>query len=209
MVHLNVILTFILFCISSCHGQNSNTERCRSELKKAQSSINFYYQTMEPKYLSGSINNLNVALDCFETKKSAIGLKIEVLRILGLYDKGASFVDSLDQRDFDFEYERSMNYLYFLALFEGSKGNYQRKDSFISKCIMDINAFIEKNVTEKEFNEKVFVDLFSIEKDQGRDTKIESEINSFALKFPNRKEFFEALKLSLLEDTQTAKPVKQ
>ena len=125
--------------------------------------ISTYYKINEKLLLNKSLNNVEQALKCKETRYKAIDLKISLLILLKKYRNGYKFIDSLSEKDFKKGYKKKMNYNYFLALEYESKADTANRNKYFNEIIAHIQNYIQQeNISKDKLNEEAYYDLFSV-----------------------------------------------
>lgn len=206
MSNLTFNLKLFLKCISitlflnSCNGQNKDKDICKSNYIEAKRKVSKFYMNNNDKILlSDALKDVQKSLNCPETRNASIELKISALSLLKKYDIAYQFVDSLEEKDFLKPYKKKMQYNFLKALSYESKNKIADRDNYFNKAILEIQTFIDN---QKTIDQEAYYDLFLVKSKILSPKQINEEITSLKIKYPNDKDFFEALKESFNEETK-------
>jgi hypothetical protein len=166
MKHTNFIKgskTLLFYClyviVNGCNGQSKDLENCKLHYRKATANIDIYYQNKDTSLLKNALGDVEQSLECPETKKASIEIKIGILSLLKEYGNAYRYIDSLKDSDFKLKYKKMMDYNYFLALDRESKSDTIGRNRFIDSAKSLIQNYINK---ESKFDEEAYYDLFYI-----------------------------------------------
>lgn len=196
-IFFNCIVMITFLC--SCNGQTGNKDVCKTNYISAKNKFNKFYTEKNPALLSDALKDVKKSLDCPETRMASIDLKISALSFLKEYNKAYEFIDSLAEKDFSKPYEKRMQYNYFKALDCESKLQNEDKKIYFDKAIAEIQNFIDN---QKSFDQEAYYNLFLVKSKILSPEQINKEIDNLKIKYPNDKDFFEALKESFNEEAK-------
>jgi hypothetical protein len=163
-----------------------------------------YYSTHDSSTLRQALPLLNRSVPCAETKTQAITLKVSVFSLLGLSNEAISFIDSLDEKDFDRQYKKDMYLAFFRARLYQSKGQQEKSDSLLANAARVLQHYIDAS---KKFDTLAYGDLYFIKSFFLKRDDYLRELDSASKKDPKHKFLFEALK-NESEDSVSSAPVR-
>ena len=115
------------------------------------------------------------------------------------YEPGVKFVTTLNNKDFDFTYQRQMIIDYLTGLHYGEIDDLNKKDSIFTKSISEIQNYIENQKGETFLSDSVpYYDLYFTKSRIYDSVKISKDIDSLKQKFPNDKDAIDRLKIITL-----------
>ena len=162
-LNIALISFTVIILLGSCNAQSKQLKDCQLSYKNAKADFSTYYKINEKLLLNKSLNNVEQALKCKETRYKAIDLKISLLILLKKYRNGYKFIDSLSEKDFKKGYKKKMNYNYFLALEYESKADTANRNKYFNEIIAHIQNYIQQeNISKDKLNEEAYYDLFSV-----------------------------------------------
>jgi hypothetical protein len=197
----------LILCFTSCNGQSKQSADCIASYKKAKTALNTYYGNNEQSLLQESLNNVEQAIRCEETKFKAIDLKISLLMLLKKYKTGYQFIDSLSEKDFSTGYKKKMNYNFFLAMEYESKKDTFNRNLVLNVVILDIQNYIQnEKMPVGKLDDQVYYDLYTIKSKILDQSKLSTEIDSLKKIYPGQEAFFESLKESFNDESKKSIP---
>jgi hypothetical protein len=204
VVSLMAILAACLF-FASCKRRAPSYEDCKSHLRDALVDLNDYYRSNKTSSLQKSLENVNESVKCPETRRNSIDIKISVLELLGRYQSGYEFIDSLKEDDFHARYMKKFNYNYFRALDYESKRDTIVSKKILQETISDIQKYInEERMPADSVDEDAYLSLFMIKKKVLDSFQIGSQIDSLKKVFPKSTDYFNILRNTILENASTS-----
>lgn len=198
---LNItLIVFALFTLNSCNGQAKDKDDCVLHLKNARKSFNSYYQNNEDSALISALNEVEKSMQCIETRRGAVELKLSLLMLLKKYPEGYKYIDSLTENDFKLSYKKTLAYNYFLASEYESKGDTVMRNKLLNETVSNIQKYIQgENMPDHKINEEAYYDLFLIKSKILTQEQMNVEIALLKRKYPKNKDFFDALEDSFNE----------
>ncbi len=195
-----VSLLIVFVClISSCNGQNSNIEQCKTHFKTAKKTFSSFYTDKNQKLLTEALKEVELSQNCPQTRLVSIELKISILSAKKDYQAGYKFVESLDKKDFAKPYKKDMQSNMFKALDYESKSDIKNRNLYLKKATAEIESFInEQNATDQE----AYYDLFLIKSKMLSKNELDGNILLLEKQHPSDKDFFEVLKESFNEQVK-------
>lgn len=191
---------FLVFLLNSCHGQSSvNIEECKAHIVKASKIVNSFYVEKKQNSLSDALKEVELSMNCPETKMKSIEMKTSILALQLEYDKASEFINTLSENDFSKSYKKNMQYYLFKALDFESKSDIKNRDINLKQSIESVNQFIGKN---NSIDQEAYYDLFFIKSKMLKKDEINIELNTLKKKYPSNAEFFEILKESFNEEAK-------
>ena len=119
MIYMKIlVILFFTSYLLSCKGQ-SQKNNCAINYENATARLKSYSRTSNDNYLDSAQFFLDKALVCSETREKSIRRKIEIFILQSKYEPGAKFVNTLNNKDFDFIYQRQMIIDYLTGLHYG------------------------------------------------------------------------------------------
>ena len=198
-LNIALISFTVIILLGSCNAQSKQLEDCQLSYKNAKADFSTYYKINEKLLLNKSLNNVEQALKCKETRYKAIDLKISLLILLKKYRNGYKFIDSLSEKDFKKGYKKKMNYNYFLALEHESKTDTVNRNKYFNYIIVDIQNYIQQEKMSKgKFDKEAYYDLFFVKKNFLNLQQVNAEVDLLKEQYPNEKDFFDSLKETLI-----------
>jgi hypothetical protein len=196
IVILTVIIPICLF--ESCTGQAKTFADCKLHLRNAVTNLNDYYRSNKTSSLQKSLENVDQSIECPETKRRSIELKISLLILLKRYQNGYEFIDSLNADDFDAGYKKKTDYNYFLALDYESKLDTINRDKLLRECVNEIQNYINNEILPRDsVDEDAYLTIFMIKKKLFSNFQINSQIDSLQRLYPKSADYFKVLKNSI------------
>jgi hypothetical protein len=197
---LTVIMAVCLF-FADCTRRGPSYADCKSHLRNALVDLNDYYRSKKTSSLQKSLENVNESVKCPETRRNSIDIKISVLELLGRYQSGYQFIDSLKEDDFQARYMKKVNYNYFRALDYESKRDITSSKRILQETISDIQTYINKeSLPADSVDEDAYLNLFMIKKKLLDTIQIGSQIDSLKKAFPKSTDYFNTLRNTILEN---------
>jgi hypothetical protein len=194
---------FVLFAMlfSSCQGQSIQLKDCLSHFKESRIALNTYYKNNDTSLLQKSLDNIEIAMNCDETRRGAIELKISLLMLLKKYKNGCLFIDSLSDKDFKVSYERKMIYNFFLAMDYESIGDTINRNKCYNTAIENIQNYIQQeNLPKDKIDERAYYDLFLTKWKILDKEQLKAAIELAKQQHPNNKDFFESLQSTFVNN---------
>lgn len=193
-----LVILFFTSYLLSCKGQ-SQKNNCEINYGNANASLKYYSRTSNDNYLDSAQFFLDNALVCSETREKSIRRKIEIFIMQRKYEPGVKFVTTLNNKDFDFTYQRQMIIDYLTGLHYGEIDDLNKKDSIFTKSISEIQNYIENQKGETFLSDSVpYYDLYFTKSRIYDSVKISKDIDSLKQKFPNDKDAIDRLKIITL-----------
>ncbi|CAN5440441.1 hypothetical protein BH09BAC1_BH09BAC1_01310 [soil metagenome] len=163
-----ILIAFLylsLLCLSGCSNYMPSTT-CKEIAAEADLIVNkHYYEKWATKPNKTDTLQLEVALakldgiysKCPEIEPSIAYKKVRLFLLLGDYERGYNFVDSLDASKsfFQRDYEKSMYYLTFKARHFEKRGDLQSRDHQAKSATVLIENFLANN----PYNRDAIADL--------------------------------------------------
>jgi hypothetical protein len=200
IVVLTAIVAVYLFFAGCTRRQPSHAD-CKSHLRNALVNLNDYYRSNKTSSLQKSLENANESVKCPETRRNSIDIKISVLELLGRYQSGYEFIDSLKEDDFHARYMKKVNYNYFRALDYESNQDTTSSKRILQETISDIQIYINKeSLPADSVDEDAYLNLFMIKKKLLDTFQIGSQIDSLKKVFPKSTNYFNTLRNTILEN---------
>lgn len=182
----------IVCCFSSCNGQGGNVEKCAQKFKSAREIA--YSNPDRKSALDSALVLTNEISQCDSIKKAVVDFKITLLLGLQRYQQALNYIDSLNIKDFTYDYKKNATYKSILALRYDSEGDTFRRDSLYKAIANEIEKYIEdRNPSGKEFKE-VYTELFAIKGMYLNPKQIDSSVELLKKKYPDKETFFEFFK---------------
>lgn len=195
---VSVQFLFLTLLLNSCHGQtNATIEECKVHIVNASKIVNSFYVEKNQNSLSDALKEVELSINCPETKKKSIEMKISILALQLEYDKASEFINTLSEDDFAKPYKKNMQYYLFKGLSFESKADKKNRDINLQKSVQSINQFIEKN---NSVDQEAYYDLFFVKSKMISQNEMVKELDGLKKKYPSDKEFFEILKESFNEE---------
>lgn len=104
-IHAIFALFFVLL-FYSCNSQVNTKAVCEEKFKKARELVYGNLDAIRQSAIDSALSLVNESLQCENIKSSAIEFKIRLLISMHKYSQGISFVDSLKQSDFTYNYKK-------------------------------------------------------------------------------------------------------
>lgn len=191
-----MVCCFILLCSSACNGQKE-VDDCKEGYRKANKALINYYQNKRQDLLPAAIADVQQAMECKETRRRAIDLKISLLALSKSYKKGYEFVDSLGQEDFEKKYKKDMHHGFFRAMEYEAKADTNNARKLYAQIIRVIEGSIDEGYgSGKPLDQEMYYDLFLIKSKLLSQSQMGAEIDELGRKHPSDKDFFITLKSS-------------
>jgi hypothetical protein len=203
---LSYLILFALF--NSCNGQSKEVEICQVSYKNAKLKLGKYGQDSDKFLIKEAMKHIDTAINCKETRKKSIELKISLLSILKEYKNAYEFIDSLSEDDFLKKYKKTMQYNFFRALEDESKGDISGRNKYFLEIIKEIESNIKSEyATQKMIDEEAYYDLFFIKSKLLSKQEMKAEIGSLKKQYSDKEDFFDILKESFNEETKESYPI--
>jgi hypothetical protein len=191
-----IFLPFFVLIFCSCNGQLNTSVGCKEKFKEARDLVYGNPNTIRQSALDSALNLANecLRLKCDSIKKAVVDFKITLLISMKKYSEGVSFVDSLRENDFSFNYKKKLMSKNLQALSYASKNDTIQRNLIYAEIANDLERYIKKeNIKGKEF-EEIYLDLYAIKGNFLDENKINQEIDSLKKEYPNKQDFFDYLK---------------
>lgn len=187
------LIYFLSFTQLGC-GQYSS-DSCKANLQKARDSLNSYWQSKYQSSLQSALMNVDNALYCELTRKAAVRLKISILSTMKKYADGARFVSSIKENDFELPYQKKYYESAMKAMEFESKSDMASRDKFYNEAIGAAQQYVDAhpNLLFDQFME-TYGDIFLIKLKIEKKEQIDAELNNLITKYPDKKDFFDALR---------------
>lgn len=180
-----------MFC--SCKSQpNTDATICNEKFKEARDLVYTYPASpASQSALDSALVLTNECLQCDSIRKAVVEFKITLLVALKKYSEGMSFVDSLKENDFTFNFKKKMNYKNFEALAYSSKNDTVQQKKVYREIANDLEQYIkERSINDKEFDE-IYNYLFTAKENYLSVDQINKEVDSLQKVYPEKESFFE------------------
>ena len=198
-----ISFSMVLAClVSSCNGQNSNVEQCKSHLKSAKKSFNSFYTEQNQKLLTEALKDVELSESCQETRLASIELKLSILSTKKDYQTAYKFVESLDKSDFTKPYRKNMQSNLFKALEYENKSDLKNHKLYLQKATTEIERYINE---QKTIDQEAYYDLFLLKSKILSKSELDADIILLEKQYPADKDFFELLKESFNEQPKQVK----
>ncbi len=189
-------LTICCFCFAleliSCKAQSNINQDCRENFKKTRELVYSGYSRQSA--LDSGLIMINTLLPCDTIRKAVVDFKITLLASMKKYSEGIRFIDSLEEKDFAFDYKQKYWSKVFQSLIYRA-----RKDTVNLRLLFkNLNTELEKyakgrTIHESEFKE-FYTDLLFIKAEYMSDIDINREIDALIKLYPGEEFFFEFFK---------------
>jgi hypothetical protein len=190
-------LFFYLFI--GCKGQSQKSD-CNSYYDNAKMDLSNYSSTSDTVYLNKAQISLDSALECLDIRKKVIKKKNQVFIIQEKYLDGVNFMNTLENADFEFPYQKQMYVDYLRGIYYGSINDIKKKDSIFTQSVINIQKHIDKqNYETIESGKTVFYNLFFTKSRIYDSLIINKEIDSLKKKYPNEGIIIEDLRKVIIE----------
>lgn len=178
----------LLFC--SCSGQLNTT--CIEKFKEARDLA--YKNPTRQSALDSALSLTNECMQCDSIRKAVVDFKITLLITMKKYSEGILFIDSLNDNDFTFGYQKKMMSKSLKALTYDSKGDTVNRNLIYVEMANDLEKYInEKQLNDKEFKE-IYIYLYAIKEKFLDAEQINTEVAALEKKYPDKTTFFEFLR---------------
>jgi len=197
LTKVKFIFIVTLMIIYGCRGQTNDYDRCYKYLNKARKSFNELLLGKENKEIKvdSLISATDIAIECPATRMAAVELKCSILIRWKKYKEGYEFVESLKQEDFKLPYKKQLYWNYFHAYECEANIDTIGRNRYLNSIIKNVSRYIlEKNTHSNEIDKEAYYDLFFIKSRVLSSQEFDGQLNILMKKFPNDKEFLEALK---------------
>ena len=173
---------------------NQDITSCTSNFKIASNNYADYFKKKDSSLLKQALFHIEKSLNCQQTRRGAIDLKISLLSLLKEYKRGYEFIDSLNDNDFTAKYKKGMDYNYFLALEYEAKSDTANRNKLLNETVTNIQNYIrQKDISKENFPEEAYYDFYFIKKRFMNFGEINAELNFLKKEYPQEKEFFDGL----------------
>lgn len=186
-------LLFLAWCFCSCKGQQMQEVTCTQKFKQARDIA--LLNPDRPSALDSALSLTNDIMQCDSIRKAVVDFKISLLVSRAKYPQALSFIDSLSNSDFAFNYKKNLTYKSIQALSYESNENRIKRDSVYKVINDELEAYIkERNPTGKEFKQ-IYTELFATKQKYLDKNKINSEVDILAKKYTEYQSFFEVFRV--------------
>lgn len=187
-----VVSFFLILQFCSCNGQLNTNDSCKKKFKEARDLA--YANSTRHSALDSALHLANECMQCDSIRKAVVDFKITLLASMKKYAEGISFIDSLEENDFTFEYKKNL-ISKSLQAFDYEFKNDTIKQKLVYKEIADdIEQYIKKqNISNAEFKE-IYTDLFTVKEKYLDANQINKEIEDLKKLYPEKEAFFDFFK---------------
>jgi hypothetical protein len=200
MISLNLnYAAFLLVCFSfafngNCEAQKMAADSCKNHFITARKKLGLYYKTRDNTVLPEAIKTIELSLQCPETRRAAVELKLSLLSLQKQYRNAYYFVNTLSESDFKYSYRKKMNYDFFRALEYESKPDTLKRNVYLNKARAAIEKYIgEQSTHDDKSDMEPYYDLIFIMKKMGSQQRLNTEIDRLKKKYPGTTNMLNAL----------------
>ena len=160
--------------------------------------MNQYYSNKNQSLLNTALKEVEQSLPCPGTRKAAVELKIGLLSLQKKFATAYTFIDSLTDADFKYDYTKAADYNFFRAMEYESKADIANRDKFLSKAVAAVKEHINKeNARNNHFDLESYYTLFFFKKMYVSSQSLETELDLLKRKYPDHVQDLEGIKQSI------------
>lgn len=186
------IFTLVIF-VTGCKGNGQGN--CDKWYVEANSSLNDYYLDNDEANLKLSMAIIEKGYNlCPDFESRFVDLKITLLLLMKEYERGYSFIDSLEESSFEPSYKKVLYLKTFKALSLEKKGDIAGRDGHFEELVGEIEDYISSNPSSEEAIADLFYTKLRFEEKEKVIREIELMQSSSHI---DDKEFLNALKESI------------
>lgn len=190
-----VFLIFFVLVFCSCNGQLDTNAICIQKFKEARDLVYTKNTNAIPESaLDSALKLANECLKCDSIKKAVVDFKITLLTFMKKYSEGISFINSLKENDFSFNYKKKLMSDNLQALSYASKNDTIHRNLIYEEMVDYLEQYMKKhNIKGKEF-EEIYLDLYAVKSNFLDASQINQEIEVLKKQYPDKQDFFDYLK---------------
>ncbi len=148
------LMLLITLLLNSCSNNAEN--RCDVLLQKAKGSLYQFYVSNDTLSLIKAKNYID-SIDCSSFKHKVFDTKITLVILLKEYSEGIEYVKTLNNSDFQKEYQKNMYLKSFEAMICESQGDTIRRNKLYQEIVSEIQSYLNKTS-----NQETLIDFFTI-----------------------------------------------
>lgn len=163
------LILLITISLNAC-GHNAEN-RCDALLQKAKSSLYQFYISNDTLLLFKAKKYID-SVDCASFNYKVFDTKITLVLLLKEYSEGIEYVKTIDNSDFQKEYQKNMYLKSFEAMICEIQGDTIRRNRLYQEIVAEIQSYLNKTS-----NQETLIDFFTIKSKIATKAEILKEID--------------------------------